>query len=118
TLAPVNPWPLMRLFRIAIDCVICPLVGAGWPGVSTTVLIVTVVPLERSRPRPTLNLSCQFPGCTNAPPMIAANITISSATRTPRERHGREAAPCCLDDPRAGRCRDGLLLGGATCACP
>ena len=79
TLAPVKPCPLTRLFKMAIDWDISELVGAGLPGVSTTVLSVTVVPLDRSRPRPTLNLLCQSPGCSAAPPMIVPSMTISSA---------------------------------------
>ncbi len=133
TFAPVKPCPFTRLFRIAIDCDIWLLVGVVLCG--ATALIVKVVPLDRSRPRPTLNLSCQLPGCRAAPPRIVASMTISSATRIPRYRHGRETSPGCLDGPpgrdavRARgddppeppaepRGRDDLLLGGATCACP
>jgi hypothetical protein len=50
-------------------------------------------------------------------------MTISRAARIPRYRHGRETTPGCLVDPPPGldaeeRGWDGLLLGGATCACP
>lgn len=113
TFAPVKPWPFTRLFKIAIDCDICELVGVVLCG--ATALIVIVVPLERSRPRPTLNLLCQLPGCTKALPMIVPSMTISSAARTARYRHGLDVTPACL---AAAARDDGLLLGRATYSCP
>ncbi len=115
----MNPCPLIRLFRIEIDWDISPLVGAGLPGFSTTVLIVTVVPLDRSSPSPTLNLLCHPPGFPIAPPMTVASITMIRASSTARWRQGRDVGPCCLDEPPGGRDaeprgRAGLLLGGAT----
>ncbi len=50
--------------------------------------------------------------------MIVANMTISSPTSTARYRHGREVTPGCLDEPPPVLDLAGLLLGGATCACP
>src|SRR5262249_35216198 len=128
-----KPCPLTRLFRIAIDCDICELVGVVLCG--ATALIVIVVPLERSRPRPTLNLSCQVPGFASALPMIVAIMTMINATSTPRFRHGWDVTPCWRavpppwreapglgEDPPAPPSgepdRDDRLLGGATWACP
>ena len=113
TFAPVKPWPFTRLFKIAIDCDICELVGVVLWG--ATALIVIVVPLDRSRPRPTLNLLCQLPGCTRALPMIVPSKTISRAARTARYRHGLDVTPGCRD---AAARDDDLLLGDATYARP
>src|SRR5262245_47842579 len=94
-------------------------VASLWPcSFRGTALMVIVVPLDRSRPSPTLNLSCQLPGFPISPPMITANMTISRPASTARYRHGREVTPGCLDWPPAVRDRAGLLLGDATCACP
>jgi len=112
-------------------------VASCWPcTVRGTALIVIVVPLDRSRPRPTLNLLCQSPGCATALPMIVPSMTISSAARTARYRQGLEMTPGCLGVPPPGRDAvlgladeapeppagvrgpDDLLLGGATYACP
>src|SRR5262245_24867874 len=139
TFAPVKPWPLTRLFRIAMDCAMALELGVAlpWPClVRGTALIVIVVPLDRSRPRPTLNWLCQSPGCAAAVPMIVPSMTMSSAARTARYRQGLEITPGCRCEPPPGRDavlgRDGdvpeppagvrgpdeLLLGGATYACP
>src|SRR5215813_10454564 len=108
-------------------------VVSRWPcSARGTALIVIVVPLDRSRPSPTLNLLCQSPGCARALPMIVPSRTISSAARTARYRQGLEITPGCLaepppdrdavlaredepPEPPAGvRGPDDLLLGGAT----
>ena len=130
TWAPVKPFPFTRLVKMPIAVVISDCVGT--PPCGATALSVIVVPLERSRPSPTLNLLCQSPGCAKAPPMIAASMTMSSAVRTARYRQGLEATPGCRGEPPPGRDAvrvrgeeppeppagvrgsDDLLFGGAT----
>jgi len=98
--------------------------GVGNFPLPDTALSVIDVPPCRSRPSRTLNLSCQLPGCTISPPMMVANNAISSTSSAARYRHGLDTVPvpACLDMPPGRdplpRGLAGLLLGGATCACP
>jgi len=71
-------------------------------GVPFAALSTISVPLDRSRPRPTLNCFCQLPGLNVWLPVIEISMTKISAASAASARTGREP----------------LLLRGATCRLP
>src|SRR5215475_12535509 len=96
TWAPEFPVPFTRDSRTDIACCMEPLDG-GWP-FGVTALSTTWVPLDRSRPRPTLNCECHLSGWNVSLPRIEISMIKMITPSAASARRGREA----------------LLLGGAT----
>src|SRR5215472_9928958 len=96
TWAPEFPVPFTRDSRTDIACCMEPLDG-GWP-FGVTALSTTWVPLDRSRPRPTLNCWCQLLGWKVSLPRMENSMIKMITPSAASARSGREA----------------LLLGGAT----
>ena len=101
TWAPVKPAPLTRFRMIDLASFIAVWLGAFLES-GVTAFSVTVVPLDRSRPRPILKFLCQLPGCAAALPMIPASMMTTITASAAIGRQGR----------------DNLVLGGATSRCP
>src|SRR5215472_11353976 len=100
TWAPEFPVPFTRDSRTEIACCMEPLDG-GWP-FGVTALSTTWVPLDRSRPRPTLNCECHLSGWNVSLPRMEISMIRMITPSAASARTGREA----------------LLLGGATVSLP
>jgi hypothetical protein len=100
TLAPVKPDPSMRACMIDRAFVIAPWSTVVLP-FGGSALRVICVPQDKSRPRPTLKLLCQWPGFAMLLPSTPASRTIRSTARTASSRPGREV----------------VVLGGGTDVC-
>lgn len=88
TSAPLNPAPSTRWSMMFLASVIWLLLGVTWFFV--TACRVMVVPLDRSRPSPTLKLSCHLEGFAMFPRSIPASIAMMITARTMSRRPGRE----------------------------
>ena len=98
TRAPLNPARVdARVFMMAMAWVIAPWLGVTWPFAGTAFRVM-VVPLDRSRPSPTLKLLCHLAGWT----MFARSTPASIDD----DDHGQ-------DDQQAPW--PGVVVGGATC---
>ena len=90
--APLKPAPLIRLFMI--DCARARSLAIWADDVfvcdGVTAFRAIVVPLEMSRPRPTLNRLSQCDGWNREPPSTPISITTISAASVRSSRPGRE----------------------------
>jgi hypothetical protein len=100
TVAPELPVPLTR--EVMIEMVSFSSWADGFPPVGVVAVIVTSVPLDRSRPRPTLKSLCHAVGLNRLPPRMPRSITTMSAPST------ASALPGC----------GALFAGGATSFTP
>ena len=101
TTAPVKPASLTRSSMIVLASVMAVWLG-GLDEFGVTAFNVTVVPLDRSRPRPILKFLVQLPGCVMSPPMTLSSMMTIRTTSAPIGSQGRDI----------------LVLGGATSRCP
>jgi len=99
TCAPELPVPFTRDSSTLIACCMAP--GDGVPCV-VAAFSTTCVPLDRSRPRPTLNCECHLLGLNVSLPVIEISMTRISTARAASARQGCDA----------------LLLRGATYRLP
>jgi hypothetical protein len=86
----VKPAPLTRLSMMELASFIAAAEGTA-PFFSVTAFSVTVEPLDKSRPRPTLKSLCQSPGDVMFLPTIPASIAITMMSSAARYRPGLDA---------------------------
>ena len=101
TWAPVKPAPLTRFAMIVLASVMAVWLG-GLDEFGVTAFSVTVVPLDRSRPRLILKFLVQLPGWVMSPPMTLSSMMTIRAASAAIGSQGRDI----------------LVLGGATSRCP